>query len=336
VKKSIVPAGLRLSPLILLAWSLVGCESMTAMRQDVATFGQGVHSASDAQLSFYASGRNLECDADFYSKAIDWSRGHTNMLPSFTDCSPKVLDDQEYAKRRAQLNALTLYADKLQAITGPANDNPIGDAEKDLATQVNSAAKAAGHGANLSVVGTVEGAIVAITGFVLDQKRFHDAKTAAQGLDQQIALVVDTLKLENHDYAASLKIDLSQTHLGLRAALVAARADHGPMDSSTAAGRKPEHHAAADETANGTLDFLDVVRSRQLLRAASPFGADKNADIASTQDPVIVQKLNATLDGVKQANHAIANAPRETIVAAVKDLVSRAKQAKSDQEALSK
>lgn len=304
-------AGLRAGCCILFMAGLPGCGSMPTMRRNIDAFGAGVRATADAQRSLYASGRKLECDADFYSAAVDWAGQSAAKLPDLGGCAPTVMDDARLAKRQALLDALTLYADKLEALAGPKGDNSLGDAENDLAANLNALAKTAKLGLDTSAAGAVEAAVIAISNLALDQIRFHDARKAAQQLDSQIALIVDTLKIENHDYGASLKSATARMQVSMNAAL-------------------------ALEKARGAQSFLEASQARTILTKASAFGPVGAADLASEKDLPTIARLNAALDGVRQANHEIATAPDETVTIAIQDLIARAKQAKADQAALSK
>jgi len=320
--------------LLCMAPALSSCGSISALRENVTRFNQGVHSTTDTELAFYTSGRKLECDVNFYSQAVKWS-GEQSNLTNLTTCAPAIFDDQRSAARKQLFDLLPLYADKLQAMVGPANDNVLGDQEKTFATNLNKAATAADAKASTipPVAGTVEAALIAVTNFALDQVRFHDAKAAAQALDPHIVVLVDALKTENHDYGVALKTTLAQAQGDLVAALKTEQNWRADILLGFAKASKVSLDA---QTVHSMVGFAEVAEARRILTEASPFGTDPRSDIHVRDDPALVSKLNDMLDQVKKANHAIATADHEKILAAVKDLAGRAKAAKADRDALSK
>jgi len=306
---------LRLSQAALAAAALSACSGITQIQDSIGQFDQATHSASAAQMNFLYAVQAADCTAQFYQGSYDWATGTAKNFDLTGNCRPTVLEDKEIQKRQALMDAVALYADKMAAIAGSDDDKTLSANAQKVASQLNGLAKQHGLPGG-SIAADVETAVIAISEMALDQRRYRDLKTAAADMAPHLSKVVDTLKAENTAFAAALASKVDGIEPKLRSII------------------------ASTHDSRGQMSFFDVVAARQILQGVNPLGsAPLTATPANVSSGMnagsVAAQLNATLDAVVSANDAIAHAGTGGIVAAVNDLVARAKSARAVQAALS-
>ena len=293
--------------------ALSGCShGLSQLRDSVSRFDEGAHAVAGAETNFLLAVRTADCESQFYHQAYDFALGTTDALDLGGPCVPAILDDRQLEIRRALMDAITLYADKLQTLVTRDDDQQLDANGRALAGQVNAFAR--GHGVTkLSVASEVEAAVIELTDLALDAVRFESAKRAAASMARPLGEVVHELERENSSFAPAIAAKVEGLEPQLHLAAVAAR----------------QHRGAAS--------FLDVIEARRILLAADPFGATRPPGAApgSGSDDV-AGRLDAALEAVVQANAALAQAGTGGLLAAVNDLIAKAQSAQSLQATLAR
>ena len=293
---------------------LAGCSGLSQIQEPVTQLDQGVHSVSTNEMTFLKAVETADCNNQFYNTVHDWAVGKKGSNFDITgDCTPSILTDKQIQIRQQLMDALTLYADKMRALTSGDDDKTLDANSQQLASSLNSFAKKQGF-SSLAVASDVEAAIINLSEMVLDQKRFADIHAAASSMQPSLKTIIDVLKTDNTNFALGLASNLDQTEVNLRDVLINTHRQRGAMS------------------------FFDVVEARQTMQTLNPLGASPlAAPLSSAHDPSkVAEQLNASLDAIVVANQAIANGKAEKAMAAVNDLVARAKSAQSDVSTLNK
>jgi hypothetical protein len=310
----------RATTAVVLPALLSACSGLTQLQDSLSKFDQGAHVVATSQTTFFNGVHSVECEAQFYAGAYAYSKDDSVPIDLRGKCAADklFLNSAQIAIRQKMLDALTLYADALQALGSTGDDKSLDTNLQTAAGNLNTLATKSGLSkADASIATDVEAAIVGLTNMILDQKKKTDIQAAAKNQKANLAKLVDTLKAENLNLASGVDDLIGSIRANLAATLATAR--------------KRE----------GSAVFFDVVRARSYLESVSPFGSKGLDDSTAASDPVIdpsvaVSQLNSALDGLVSANNAIASAGVGGINAAVADLVSRAQAARTIQAALGK
>lgn len=295
---------------------LSGCSSMTQLQGSVSKFDQDTHAAATDEVSFLRAVQTADCDNQFYSNSYNFAVGSTNSLDLSGVCTPTILTDNQIKIRQVLMDAITLYADKMQALS-TNNDNKTLDTNSlKLANQIRSLATQ--HGlSGVPEASAVESSIIELTDMVLDKKRFSDIQHTAKAMAASLAKVVVDIKTENTILAIGISSKTQQLEPELQLVVKSARSQRGPAS------------------------FFDVIEARRLMQSTDPFGAAPVAATAGafdheTNPQSVAERLNAALDAVVNANQAIAIASTGGIIASVDDLTARVKAAQTLQAVLNK
>jgi hypothetical protein len=309
---------------VAVAWALpallTACSGLTQMQDSLSKFDQGAHTVAASQTTFLNGVHTVECEAQFYQGAYQYAKDDSLPIDLRGKCASGqlFLNSAQIGIRQKLLDALTLYADALQALGSTGDDKSLDSNLQTAAGNLNTLASGAGLSkGDASIATDVEAAIVGLTNMVLDQKKKTDIQAAAKNQKDNLAKIVDTLKAENLSLASGVDDLIGSIRANLAATL--------------ATTRKRE----------GSAVFFDVVRARGYLESVGPYGSKGLDDSTGALDPTIdpsvaVSQLNAALDGLVSANNAIATAGVGGINAAVADLVARAQAARTFQAALGK
>ena len=289
------------------------CAGLTQMQDSLTEFGAGATSVSTTEMTFFNNVQALDCSVQFYRYSADWAMGAAAGYDLTGTCAPQVITSPQLAIRQHILDAITIYAGKMQALASTAGDKTLDTNGLNLANQLNTLASKPGGitKADASIAADVEGALIQLTNMALDQTRYKDAKTAASTMQQYLEAVVRELQSENNAFAASIDSKRGQLELTLR-----------NIVNSVPANDK-------------ALRFATVVGSRNILRSANPFGQETLSSVSGIPTPD-ASKLNSALDGIVNANKAIGATNEGGIAAAVTDLISRAQAAQADEAAITK
>jgi len=303
------------------AVALCGCSGLTQMQDSLTKFDDGAHAVAIAQMRFFDNVHRIGCEQQFYQRARDFasSAGAPLELGARCTAAGNPISSARLRTRQQLFDAITLYADQLQALGAPG-DQALTDHLQSAATDLNQLATDRGLiTATDTLPGNVETAVAALTRVVIDHRRYTDIKAAAQSQQANLALVVATLKRENVTSAIAIDSAIGTMR--------------GAMTEALLAGREREREAVA----------VDVVLARAHLQAMQAYGqsgidesVDDSVDAAS---PALagagqVARLNLALDGLVSANDALARADSGGVRAAVADLVARARAAQAFKTAL--
>jgi hypothetical protein len=283
--------------LLLACAALPGCAGITQMQDATSTFDEGAHNVSTAQIAFDRSIQADECRADFYAQAYGYARSKNAPIDLGYICQPQILTDRQIAIRQDLLDAMTLYADQIAAMASSNDSQDLSRNAQDLAGKINARARAGGL-ADLSISAAVESAVIGLTEIVIDQARVRDIRAAAKAQKDNLKIVITALEHENETLASAVPSDKGQIRAEFAAILSASRNTEGPAV------------------------FFHVIETHDILNAIPEDANDTKT------------ALNAALDSLETANEAIANSATGDIVAAVKDLVAKAQEARATQAAL--
>jgi hypothetical protein len=292
--------------------SLSACSGLTQMQDSLSKFDQGTHAVASAQESFFGNVQAFDCTTQFYAQTQSWAVGASTDFDLTGSCTPTLISNNQIAIRKNLLDAISLYADKLQALASSAEDKTLDGNAQSLASKLNNLASS--HGliaADASIGSDVEAGIIAISEMALDQRRFNDAKSAAKEMAPNLSAIVKQLKSENISFVSAVQSKRGLLEIKLRSVI------------STIPANNPSER------------FASVISARHLYMSANPFGAESLTS-ASAQPTPDASALNNALDGLVKANDAIATAGQGAIANEVSDLVSRAQAARVDQAAIAK
>jgi hypothetical protein len=313
---------------------LFGCSGLTQVQDSVTKFDQGAHSVSTTQMAFLKSAQLADCDFQFYQAALDFNVDPAPIpaksLSISGVCSPVVVQNQDLVTRQKLMDAITLYADQIQAVAATGSDKTLSTNSQTAAADLNNLAK--NHGilstAGLPIASDVEAAVIGLTGMVLSAKQLSDIKASANAQSSNLKSVVGFLKNENAQIA---------TNMAAKAASLA------NILNTTLSEMKENGMLVTDPNSkkivrgNDPRLLLDAIATRRMLMDTDPAGTTVTISGTPVQDPVsAAEQLNSALDSLVSANDAIANAGTGGIVAAVSDLVARAQAAQAMQAALNK
>jgi hypothetical protein len=282
--------------------STSGCVGLTQMQDTVAKFDQGVHTASDAELSLFTQVQAAECNRDVYTRGFDFAtavpdqNGRYGSSPAGLDlragrCVHTELTDEQVATREKLLKIITLYADALQSLTNGTNDTRLSDESNKVAADIKTlGTQQKFSSAEADVGAALNAAMVTIATMVIDHSSYKHVKEAAGAMQAPLSIVVEELQRENSGDVAGLSSKADSLINEMRVGLDAARDKFGPAS------------------------FLDVVYAKVTLEALI---------IA----PPSVAKLNDTLDAIVKANAALARSTEAGAIPEISDLISRGQQA---------
>jgi hypothetical protein len=304
-----------------IALSIIGCSGVTQLQDTMSKFDQGAHSISSSEMTFLKSAQTADCNYQFYTSAFEFSNNSsavpTNSLMVDAPCSPDVLPNQDIVTRQHLMDAITLYADQLQAVASNDADKKLSTNAQSTAASLNSLAKQSKllTGSATPIVAAVEAAVIGLSDMVLSGVQLSDVRKAASSQSDNLATVVSFLKQENTQLANN-------------------------MASKSGALENIFDTTISQQKKNGNRDLLlNALAARQFIQNSNPLGTSTmvTGSSGAVADPTsTVQQLNAALDSLVTANDAIATAGTGGIVAAVNDLIARAQAAQAMEVALRK
>jgi hypothetical protein len=291
----------KLLGIILLLAGLMGCAGLSSIKGSVSQFDQGVNAVSANEMVFLKNVQSVDCITAFYIRSSDWARGATDNFDITGSCNPTLLTDDQVRLRQAMMDALTLYADSLQALASGSDYAPINSGAKTLSTDITKLSTQLGLPTSYPIGVGVQTAINALAGMLLDQKRFTDIRKAVTAASPYIEAIVGELKAENTLFAMSVKSKIEQVHLTMRTTVARER----------------------------SRSMFDLITVRSILQESNAFGT---APIAGTvgqnayTDPALIASgLNRSLDAVLAANKSILTDDPLTIRSAVNNLTALVK-----------
>lgn len=292
--------------IVALCGAVSACSGLTQMQDTVGRFDQGAHAVAYSEMAFLRQVQAVDCAHVFYSSALSWSAKATDALDLSGRCEPTIITNDQLAARQRLVDTITLYADKIQALATNDSNKTLDRNAQGLAGKINAIVRDKGLSKAMPVAQDVEAAMVAIAEMALDQRRFKDVRGAARDMQPALAKVVEALQSENSLFAQGMAGKIEQLEIQLHIALSKSR------------------------EFDGARSFLDVIAARDIFRQANALGLSPGMGVAKDGkvDPLnAAVQLNGALDAILNANDALANAGTGGVIAAVNDLVARAKHA---------
>ncbi len=280
------------------------CANVSQIQPIAKQFSDGAHSVATTEENFFQEVRAADCNSQFYVAALHYAQGK-GPPPGVSDrCTPALLNDKELGIRKALLDAVGVYADKIQALA-TGNTTALDTSAKTLAGDLNRHFSKA----DKSVAAGVEAAIIELANIALDEQRFTDIRSAASAASPSLTAAVDALKQENTDFSAGIDSKIGRVEVTLNTIL---------------------------HTERGPQAFFDAATARSILAAANPFPGPAAQGAAQESADAMALKLNAALDALLKANTALATSDGGGTLVAVTELEARAKDAQALYAALNK
>jgi hypothetical protein len=297
---------------------LCSCAGLSQIQAPVSRFSEASHSASAAEIAFLNAAITIDCEDQFYSAAGDYVRGAAMNFNISGSCTPRPISIAQVATRKALLDSIVLYSDKLLALASAGDDKQLGTNATSLAQNLGKLATSGGVKlSDPSLVQGVEAAFTAIAQMVLDQVKYDDAKQAAQKMQPYIQNVVAALQSENFNIGQEMAGSLGKIEIILKEIVAT-----GP-------------HQAKSSRIGDT--FAQLVSARSILASANPLTQQNVASPSDAQagpgNPA--GSVNDSLAALVTGNAAIANTGSGGIYAAANDLYQRATAAKDQYTAIS-
>ena len=287
---------------LVVSTAICGCAGLGRMRDTVARFDQGVHSASTAQIGYFQAIRAADCNQQFYKSAFDFAtapRDANGQYPQVKfvaaggPCVPLEMSDEQLAVRSKLMQLIVLYGDAIQTLANGTDNKDLSENSKSLLRKIKDLAEqqkiTVSPDAGIAAA-ALDTAVVTITEMIFDHTKYKDIKSAAASVSRELHVVVDALKAENNADMNGLASKADALSADYQSALLAAR----------------EHLGAAA--------FIDAVEVRITFQQI-------------VISPANVEQLNATLDALVAANDALARASEGGAIPEIADLISRAQQA---------
>lgn len=292
--------------------TLSACAGLSQMQDSLNKFGDGATSVSTTEMTFFKNVQSVDCTVQFYDTTVSWAVDPRSRNYDLSGrCKPQLLTNEQLAIRQHMLDAVTAYAAKIQALASTTGDRALDSNGQALAENLNKLAVRPGGitKGDAGIADGVEAALIQLATMALDEKRYKEAKSAANAMEPYLGIVVQELKTENLDFADSISSKRGRLELDLR--------------------------QVVNRAMTPTSRFAAVVGARNVLRSSNPFGQEALSQTSGIPAPD-PSALNSALDGLLSANKEIAHGSKGSIAAAVTDLVTRAKAAQADETAIAR
>jgi hypothetical protein len=260
---------------------VLGCAGVSQIQPVATQFDQGAHSVVTSEENLFQALRTTDCNSQFYAAAVSYALGKGVLPPVNGDCTPTQLTDAELAIRKGVLDAISLYADKVLAVSGGTN-TALDTNAKTLAGALNAKFSKADKG----VAAGVEAAIIELANIALDEQRLTDIQTAASAAAPELATVIAELKKENADYSAAIDGNIGGVEVGLNDILRHEQGPHAFFDAAAARtimAAQPVNHTMAEKL-NAALDALVTANAALANPARGGIVASVNELVARAKD----------------------------------------------------
>lgn len=284
---------------------LAGCAGLSELQSSVSQLDQSVHTAASAETSFLTAVQAADCDSQFYTAAYKYALNPAGNFQLASYCTPIVITADQVALRTQMMSALTLYADKLQALASSADDTSLTTDSQTLASNLKEVASNGGiklsTGTGPDIVAAVTAAFTAIAEMALDQKKYDGITDAAKNMQPHVDAIVSALQTENEFFANAVATSYETLESQLRT--IVAQAD-GP-----------------------TGRFFAITQARGLLANSAGLTIPQLATVDWNKLDLSKQ-ISGALPLIKSANDALARGATASVAASAHDLYSRAEAAR--------
>ncbi len=295
---------------LLISMALSACASFSQIQSSVSHFDQATHTAATAEKAFLDAVLTVDCEAQFYEQAYNYALNKANNFKLRGYCRPNVLTPEQSEIRKSLMDAIVLYADKMQALATSDDDKQLDTNSQTLAQNLNKLATTGGIKLkDPSLVQGVETAFIAIAKMALDQVKYKTIREAARKMQPQIENLVAALKKENWAFGQTM---------GERTGKIGGIADQ--MKQLVAESHREQNDPAAT--------FFNIVDGRNILLSLSQVPKQSYGLPGKLPgDPA--KSVNDALDAIVNCNKAIAETKSGGIYAAANDLSQRASAAQT-------
>jgi hypothetical protein len=334
---------------------LSACAGLTELQSSVSQLDQSVHTVVTAETRFLDSVQAADCDSQFYSKVFAFAQNPDDNFQLSSYCKPQVITAAQVTLRLKMLNALALYADKLQALSSANDDKQLTTNSQTLATSLKSAVSSGEVKQQLpakltpDIVAGVESAFTAIAEMALAQDKYKGITSAAKAMKPPIDALVLGLQKEDEIFSETVigQHETLEAQLRAVASMPTIQSTAAPDNSApectlravvaqpsalpTAKRGKPVPEAPlctlVSQNESVTNRFMAVIRARDILATSTGLTTTQLATIDwSSQD--LAKPISDALSLVGKANDAIATGAPANISATAHDLYSRAEAAR--------
>jgi hypothetical protein len=290
----------RATILLIVTAVCAGCVGLSELQASVSRLDEATHTAATAEAGFLAAVGAADCEDQFYKQAFAYSLSGAGGFSLAHYCNPTIIKPEEAASRKAMMDALVLYADKMAALASSASDKQLSDNSQKSALQLRRLAESGTFQLSAHSGGIVAGvtaAFAAVADLVLDKQRYRDVSAAATAMQPHIEVIVAALQTENAGFAQAIAAGDKVLEAQLRAEVASA---------SGAANR-----------------FAALVQARQILIAASGTTLQSIGTVDwDTTD--LAKPISDALPNIQRANAALAKGTPANVSSAAHDLIARA------------
>jgi hypothetical protein len=317
---SSIQSAVRILVLSLGVGLISGCAGITPLQDSVNHFDQSVHAAATAETTLIGAAQKLSIEKQFYSNAnayISTSKTSTGEDTNFDLRAlyrSQVLTSAQVQSRAAMMDALVLYADKMQAL---ANGDDVKTLETNSTTAAENVKKLLDAKKITLAGGTAEeanaayAAIQFIANWLVDKERSKTIQKAAQDAVPHIGNLVAILSKENSLFNDSINSDLGLIEGKLRQQIINLKsASDVPM-------------AACDKTALQAEAFFAILQAREYFAGESALEPQMKDDERLFVD--FAKPVNDALAAIEKANTELAkDGSASTLSAIAQELSARA------------
>lgn len=300
-----------------LTLAFTGCTTVgiTQLQDTVGKFDQAAHSTASAEMAFLGSVQAIDEQTQFYQAAFAYATNKESNFDVTGDFKSTLLTSDQIATRKALMEALTLYADKMQAIACDDVNKQLDANSQSLANNLIALAGAkkiptGGQASDRAV----ETAVDAVARLALDRLRARDLRKTAAEMQPHLETIVKALQQENDVLGKTAIGNLGQIEIELRT-IVAMSHQHAPDDAAAT--------------------FFAIMQSRRLLTGTNALMTYSGNNTVPVKGE-IAKPINDTLSAILNGNEAIASRGTGGLAAAATDLYQRAQTAKEFYQSLEK
>jgi hypothetical protein len=291
--------------IVLISMALSACTPFSQIQNSVSRFDQATHTAANAETAFIDAVLTVDCEAQFYEEAFNYAAKKQNNFNLRGYCTPKILTIEQSETRKSLMNAIVLYADKMQALATSDDNKQLDTNSQTLAQNLNKLATTGGIKLkDPALVQGVETAFVTIAKMALDRIKYKNIQEAAQKMQPQLIIVVEALKKENWAFGQAMGTQTGKIG-GIEIQLKALITESNKEKSDV------------------TETFFNIVNGRNILLNLNQV-PKQSFGLPGTVPKDPAKALNDALDGIINCNGAIAETKSGGIYAAANDLEQRA------------